>query len=167
MIAVLGAKPEIILGVQNADDIVHSFTTDRVIRMAAFMDQLLPLLHRVFQPQKIYIGSVDADFINGQIIELKYVLNHIFFFIVDRAFFAAGIYHHPDFFLRHLIVVLIRIDPQKAQDTVCRCSQQPHKRCKHFRSTAYKTGNPERNLLSLLHCNPFRHQFAKDQGDIR
>ena len=120
MIAVLGAKPEIILGIQNADDIVHSFAADRVIRVAALMDELLPLLNRILHPQKIHIGPVDADFVDRQIIELKYVLNHIFFFIVDRAFFAAGIYHHSDFFLRHLIVVLIRIDPQKAQDTVCR-----------------------------------------------
>ena len=45
----------------------------------------------------------------------------------NDALFTAGVDHHPDFLFGDVIVLLVGVNVQQAQDTVGRYSQEPDK----------------------------------------
>ena len=124
-------RSEKFLDVQNADNVVGILAADRIEAVAGFGNRFFPLGKRVLFIKNGDIASVRAYFGNRNIVEFKYILNHFVFHAVDGAPLASGIEHHTDFLLGHGIPLLIRVDMEKPEQSVCRFRQNPDKRCKY------------------------------------
>ena len=129
--------------------------------MAALMDHLLPLLQAVIRPQERYVGPMGTDLVGRDIIELKYVLNHLLLIRIDGSLLAAGVHHHADLLLCHLLFILIRIHAQQPQNPVGGNRQQPYQWRKDHGYAIQHFGHAECQLFRVLHSKTFGNQLSK------
>ena len=106
-----------------------------------------------------------GDLLGGQVIKLKDVLDELLFLMVDAAVLAAGVHHHADVLLAHLLLGLVGINAQQPQYAVGRRAQQPHNGCEQLGDDSDETGDVQRYLLRLLHGDPLGNQLAEHQRE--
>ena len=160
-------QTEIILCVEYADDVVHAFLAYREIRVSAFVNRRLPFLGGFVHPEKGDFRAVSCDFVGGEVVEFKNVLNEFFFLNVDCTLFAARVNHHTYFLFGHLVLLCVGIDTQQLENAVCGNGEKPYYRGKNYRNEAEHAGHAERKLLRFLHRNSFRNKLAEDEREIR
>ena len=130
-------------------------------------DGLRPLVHALVHPQQVHIGAVGGDLLGSQVVELKHVLDKLFFLVVDAAMLTAGVHHHADVLLAQLLLLLIGVDADEAQHTVGGHTQQRHDGREQLGDHRHQPGDAQGHLLRLLHGDALGHQLAEDQGKIR
>ena len=158
-------QAEVLLGVQNAHHIVRTVLAHGVAGVPRVVDGLGPIVHGVVQPQQIHIRAVGGDLFGGQVVKLKDVLDELLFLMVDAAVLAAGVHHHADVLLAHLLLGLVGINAQQPQYAVGRRAQQPHNGREQLGDDSDEPGDVQRYLLRLLHGNALGHQLAEHQRE--
>ena len=85
--------------------------------------------------------------------------------MVDAAVLAAGVHHHADVLLAHLLLGLVGINAQQPQYAVGRRAQQPHDGREQLGDDSDEPGDVQRYLLRLLHGDPLGNQLAEHQRE--
>ena len=120
------SKTEIVFRIQNAHDIIGRVLTDRVERMPRVVDRSSPSIHGLVEPKQIHIGSMRSDLLSREIVELKDILDKLFFFMIDTALLTACIHHESNICFAELFIFFLGIDPAQTQDGVCGDGEQPN-----------------------------------------
>ena len=159
-------QAEVILRVEDAHNVVRRALANRVQSVAAVVDGGIPLIHGVLHPEKQHVGPVGADFPGGQIVKFKYVLDKFLLLPVDGPVLTSRVHHQPDLLLAHLIVRLVGVDAYEPEYRVGGEGQEPHDGGKQGGDKTDQSGNPQSQLLRLLHGDPLGHQLSENQGEV-
>ena len=88
--------------------------------MPAFKYNSLPGLQTVIDVQRGYIDPVSTDLFYGDIVKVKYILDHFRFTLINGTLLASFREHHADFFLCNLFLTFVGVNSKKSQHTVGR-----------------------------------------------
>ena len=159
-------QAEIISGVQNMDNIILIFPAYRIKGVTVLSDDPFPFLIGVFHIEDNHISSVCTDLICRSIIQVKNILDHLAFFLLDAALFISLCKQHTDFFLCGLLLFFFRFDPHQIQHTIgsyCqKCSSRPD--CDH--RDLKKPCQTQRQLIRIFHSQTSWHQFSEQKTYI-
>ena len=144
---------------------VDILVADRVIGVHVVPHRPEPFLVGILQIKHLELGSVGCDFADRNIVKFKNILDNLVGFLINNTLFTARIRKHPDVVFRHFLVLFVGVDPQKAQHTVGRYGQKPHKRRENHGNKPNGTGQFQRDGLRLAHGNALGDQFAEHQCD--
>ena len=86
--------------------------------MTGTMDCLLPYLRVVLAPEYGYIGTVSTRLIDSKVVKGKDIFYNTVFVLIYCALFCTCIGHHKDFFLCNCVILVLRINSHKSENTV-------------------------------------------------
>ena len=86
--------------------------------------------------------------------------------MVDAAVLAAGVHHHADILLAHLLLRLVGVDADEPQHTVGGHGQQPDDGREQLRDHHHQPGDAQRHLFRLLHGDALGYQLAEHQREV-
>ena len=155
-------QSEVVLGVQDAHDVIDGVLADRIAGVAVEVDGVVPVVHGVFHPKDMKVGSMGSDLFGGQVIKLEDVLDELLFLLVYSTLLAAYIHHHADLFLTDGIVLSIGINAQQAKDAVGGDGQEPDDGGEGGGDAGDEAGHPQGQGFSLAHSHPLGDQLAED-----
>ena len=69
---------------------IRGVLTDRVKGVAGLMDGLGPVAGGILDPEKFHVRPVGGDFLRGQVVKFKDILDKFLFLVVDGALFASA-----------------------------------------------------------------------------
>ena len=107
-----------------------------------------------------------TDLICRSIIQVKNILDHLAFFLLDAALFISLCKQHTDLFLCGLLLFFFRFDSHQIQHTIgsyCqKCSSRPD--CDHC--DLKKSCQTQRQFIRIFHSQTSWHQLPKQKTYI-
>ena len=131
----------------------------RKAREACFLDHFSDLIPIFIYPNGINICAVRHAVGCGEVVKLKHILDHLTLSLLDRAFFLAHIDQLPDFILRQLIAVFIRIDARQPHQRAVNGIAEPRQRQKNAVGGRSHSAEPADALFGIT-----LGQLAGQQG---
>ena len=161
-----GDKLEQILDMEDPEDVVEIPLVDRQAGEFLAGDRLQGGGQGGVVGQGDDFGTVDHQLGDFGVVELQDVVDHRLLGGADHPFFLAFVDHHADFLLGDPFLVGFPRDAKDSGDQVGRKRQQMDKgRCQP-RHQCQQGNHRHRDGIGILHGDPLRHQFAKDQREI-
>ena len=126
----LRVKTHGILQMQDTDNVVDILLIDRITAVFALYHKIQGFFQRHFRVYGHHIGSVGHDILGFLVAKFKNIGDHLCFTGLNHPLLMPLIYHIDDFFLGHVRIARIAVNPQQAQDSLCGHNYQLCKRRK-------------------------------------
>ena len=159
-------QAQIYFCVEHTDDVVDALLADGIEGIGRAFDGLIPFRNGFVVPEERDFRAVRHDFTNGQVVELKHVLDHFAFFGIDYALFAAAVHQHADLLLRNLAVLCIGVNAKEAQKAVGGNGQQPYDGGEQLGNERDEPGERKAQGFRFLHRKALGHKLAEHQRKV-
>ena len=116
---------------------------------------------------KHHIDSGNHDILCHGVSQVKHIVNHLTFFRLDDALFMAHVHNGPEFVLRNVVVLLIRVHMKGLKDDQRHPVNEDNERGQHCHQNVNHMAYPQGIPLRLQGSHCLRCYLTKNQNQKR
>ena len=124
-VAAVVDKEQQILGIEDTHDVIDVLMVDRNPGITGFPGHFYCFIQLDGILEGDHLHAVGHHFGDHPVVELKDIVDHILFALLNGAFFLAHCHHHADFFLGDGIRFLVGVLAQQTQPQIGNAQGEP------------------------------------------
>ena len=106
------------------------------------------------------------DVLDGDVVKLKDVVDHVRLVLFNRAFLVADVDHHADLLLGDLLRLVLRADVDQLEDGVGADREKGDKGLGDGEDKADDGRDGQRNLFRVVHGDALGHKLTENQVEV-